>query len=370
VNPDTPLRNALTREATHRLARLTGLSPSYNPLSHVLDEKAFVNGVVGLLATGGSTNLAIHSVAMAAAAGIRLTWEDISDIADVVPLVARLYPNGKADVNHFHAAGGTGFLIRTLLEHGLLHADVNTAWGIPFEEFTREPFLEESGAISWRPAPESSGDENVLRPASHPFQDTGGLRLLNGPLGQAMVKISALPKERWCVEAPARVFDSQEHVKEAFSKGEFTSDVAIVVRFQGPKANGMPELHALMPILGILQDRGITVFLVTDGRLSGASGRVPAALHVTPEAIVPHSPLSKIRDGDILRIDAPNGRLDICGVSETDIAERTGMTPGIPHNHFGLGRELFCSFRSCVTSPAEGGFSFGAEWFDGKVHES
>jgi phosphogluconate dehydratase len=366
VNPNTPLRDALTREATHRLADLTALGKSYIPLWQVLDEKAFVNGIVGLLTTGGSTNLSIHLIAMAAAAGIRLTWKDIADIADCVPLLTRLYPNGKADVNHFHAAGGTGFLIRTLLNHGLLHRDVTTAWGMSFDHFTQEPFLDPSGTISWRPAPEASSDENVLRPATKPFQETGGLCLLEGPLGQAIVKISALPKERWCVEAPARVFDTQEQVKEAFSKGTFTSDVAVVVRFQGPKANGIPELHALMPILGILQDRGHTVLLITDGRLSGASGRVPAALHVTPEAIIQDSPLSKVRDGDIIRIDAPAGRLEIVGISEADFLARPSALPAVPTHHFGSGRELFGSFRACVSSAAEGGFSFGPEWFKGE----
>jgi|SRR5579883_1739799 len=304
---------------------------------------------------------------MAAAAGIRLTWGDIADIADAVPLLARLYPNGKADVNHFHAAGGTGFLMNTLLNRGLLHRDVKTAWGISLDHYTQEPFLDSAGKVSWRSAPEASLDENVLRPAKKPFQETGGLHLLEGPLGCAMVKISALPKERWCVEAPARVFNSQEEVKEAFSKGEFTSDVAVVVRLQGPKANGMPELHALMPILGILQDRGYTVILVTDGRLSGASGRVPAALHVTPEAIVPDSPLSKVRDGDIIRVDALARRLEIVGISEVDFLSRSSAPPVEAHNHFGLGRELFGSFRSNVSSAAEGGFSFGKEWFEGKV---
>jgi len=243
---------------------------------------------------------------------------------------------------------------------------VTTAWGMSFDHFTQEPFLDPSGTISWRPAPEASSDENVLRPATKPFQETGGLCLLEGPLGQAIVKISALPKERWCVEAPARVFDTQEQVKEAFSKGTFTSDVAVVVRFQGPKANGIPELHALMPILGILQDRGHTVLLITDGRLSGASGRVPAALHVTPEAIIQDSPLSKVRDGDIIRIDAPAGRLEIVGISEADFLARPSALPAVPTHHFGSGRELFGSFRACVSSAAEGGFSFGPEWFKGE----
>src|SRR5271165_2764057 len=284
VNPNTGLRDELTRAATRRALSITALGNHYTPVGRMLDERAFVNGVVGLHATGGSTNHTIHLVAMANAAGIRLTWEDFAELAEIVPLLCRIYPNGKADVNHFHAAGGMGFLIRELLGAGLLHRDVATVWGCGLDGYAVEPGLDAEGGLAWRESPERSGDPSVLRGADHPFQPTGGLRVLEGPLGRAVIKTSAVALERHTIEAPARVFHSQEELHAAFRAGELNRDFVAVVRFQGPKAIGMPELHKLMPPLGVLQDRGRRVALVTDGRLSGASGKVPSAIHVTPEA--------------------------------------------------------------------------------------
>ncbi|HUG60502.1 MAG TPA: phosphogluconate dehydratase, partial [Methylomirabilota bacterium] len=303
VNPNTPLRDALTREATRRALSITATGNAFTPIGHVIDEKAVVNGVIGLNATGGSTNHTIHLVAMARAAGVILSWDDFSDLSDVTPLVTRIYPNGLADVNHFHAAGGMGYLISTLLDEGLLHADVRTVWGSGLDGYRVEPKLDEIGAVTWAPAAASSADEAVLRPASAPFQATGGLRVLSGNVGRAVIKTSAVKPERHVIEAPAIVFDDQEQLHAAFRSGELARDFVAVVRFQGPKSNGMPELHKLMPPLGVMQDRGYKVALVTDGRLSGASGKVPAAIHVTPEA-ADGGPIARIRTGDIVRVDA------------------------------------------------------------------
>src|SRR5579871_6340081 len=310
VNPNTPLRDALTMLGVKRALELTALGNEYTPIGHVIDERAVVNGVVGLNATGGSTNLTIHMIAMSAAAGIALNWEDFADLAEVTPLLTRIYPNGKADVNHFHAAGGMGLLIRELVDAGLLHAEARTVWGDRLAEYAIEPHLDAEGAVAWRAAPHRSGDASVLRGTAEPFQATGGLRVLEGPLGRAVIKTSAVSPDRHRIEAPARVFHSQEELHAAFRAGELNRDFVAVVRFQGPTAIGMPELHKLMPPLGVLQDRGHRVALVTDGRLSGASGKVPSAIHVTPEAAAGGA-IGKIRNGDVIRLDAPAGELTI-----------------------------------------------------------
>jgi phosphogluconate dehydratase len=346
VNPNTPLRDALTKVAVKRALAITALGNAYTPVGRVLDEKAFVNGIVGLHATGGSTNLTIHIIAMAAAAGIRLTWDDFADLAEVTPLLARVYPNGQADVNHFHAAGGMGFLIRELLSAGLLHRDVSTIWGTGLDGYGVTASLDDKGEADWNETPAASANPAVLRPAGEPFQATGGLRVLDGTLGRAVIKTSAVAAERHVVQAPARVFHSQDALQKAFKAGELTGDLVAVVRFQGPRANGMPELHNLMPPLGVLQDRGFKVALVTDGRLSGASGKVPAALHVTPEA-ADGGPIAKLRDGDIVRVDAVRGKLEVV-IDEAEWAARPHATEDLSANHFGVGRELFAPFRAAV----------------------
>jgi phosphogluconate dehydratase len=357
VNPNTPLRDALTEAGARRALELTAKGNSFTPIGHVIDERAVVNGVVGLHATGGSTNLTIHLIAIAAAAGIRLTWDDFADLAEVTPLLARVYPNGRADVNHFQAAGGMPFLIRELLGAGLLHGDARTVYGEGLADYVVEPALNE-GRLAWVPASPASGDATVLRGAADPFQPTGGLRVLEGPLGRAVIKTSALTKERHAIEAPARVFHAQEELHAAFRAGELDRDVVIVVRFQGPKANGMPELHKLMPPLGVLQDRGYKVALVTDGRLSGASGKAPAALHVTPEA-ADGGAIAKIRDGDVIRLDATAGRLDVL-VDAAAFAARPPAAADLTRGHVGVGRELFGAFRGQVGRADEGASIFGA----------
>ena len=354
VNPGTALRAALTVEATRRALAITALGNDYTPVGLVLDERAFVNGMVGLHATGGSTNMTIHLPAMAAAAGIVLTWDDFAELAAIVPLLARVYPNGQADVNHFHAAGGMAVLMRELLGAGLLHADVRTVCGVGLDAYLTEPVLDGAGALSWRAATETSLDEAILRGAAAPFQPTGGLRVLDGPLGRAVIKTSAVKPDRHVIEAPARVFDSQEAMQAAFRAGELDRDVICVVRFQGPRANGMPELHKLMPPLGVLQDRGHRVALVTDGRLSGASGKVPAAIHVTPEA-AEGGPLARLRDGDIVRLDAPAGRLSMVG-ADLDWTERAAARHDAAASASGVGRELFALMRRNA-GPAEAGAS-------------
>ena len=356
VNPGTRLREALVRETARRAVAISATGPSPLPLGRIVDERAVVNGIVGLHATGGSTNHTIHFITMAAAAGIRITWDDFADIAEVVPLLTRIYPNGKADVNHFHAAGGMALLIGELLDGGLLRADVATVAGTGLEGYRREPVLLPSGALEWRPGAVASGDRSVLRPLAEPFQPTGGLRVLAGSLGRAVMKTSAIPADRHVVEAPARVFDSQEAVQRAFRAGELDGDVVAVVRFQGPKANGMPELHKLMPPLASLQDRGHRVALVTDGRLSGASGKVPSAIHVTPEALE-GGPIGRIRDGDRIRIDGVAGRLEI--LVDTSTLEGRPLAVPPAASHAGVGRELFSAFRATV-----GRADAGASIFD------
>jgi phosphogluconate dehydratase len=354
VNPNTPLRDALTAEGARRALSLSALGNHYTPVCDVLDEKAYANGIVGLMATGGSTNLLIHLIAMARAGGIILDWEDFSELSDVVPLLARVYPNGLADVNHFHAAGGLGFMIGELLKSGYLHDDTKTVAGEGLENYTQEPFLE-GEMLTWRAGTATSLNEGIVRPASAPFQETGGLKRLTGDLGTAVMKVSAVAEEHRIVEAPARVFHDQEEAKAAFKAGEFTGDVVMVVRFQGPKANGMPELHSLTPFLSILQGRGQKVALVTDGRMSGASGKVPAAIHVVPEAL-DGGPIARIQDGDIVRVDAVAGTLDVLSEGALD---RPAAVADLSANQHGVGRDLFASFRRAVGSADTGATVFG-----------
>ncbi|HEY9538476.1 MAG TPA: phosphogluconate dehydratase [Kiloniellaceae bacterium] len=352
INPNTPLRDALTAEATRRALAITALGNAYTPVGEMIDERAVVNGVVGLHATGGSTNHALHLVAMAAAAGIKLTWDDLSDLSDVVPLVARIYPNGLADVNHFHAAGGMGFLISQLLDGGLLHDDVMTVWGQGLGNYRQEPRLTGDGGVVWQPAARRSHDEKVLAPLAQPFSPNGGLKMLKGNLGRAVIKVSAVKPERHIIEAPAVIFHSQDALMAAFKAGELEKDFVAVVRFQGPQAIGMPELHKLTPPLGVLQDRGFRVALVTDGRMSGASGKVPAAIHVTPEA-ARGGPIARLRDGDVIRLDATAGTLTAL-VPEAEWAARAPVEEDLTSSHYGLGRELFAAFRA-VAGPADRG---------------
>ncbi len=346
VNPGTPLRDALTREATKRALAITQGGNGFTPLGRMLDERAWVNGIVGLHATGGSTNHTIHLIAMARVAGIALSWDDFADLAEAVPLLCRVYPNGAADVNHFHAAGGMGFMIRELLDAGLLHEDVQTIAGAGLRAYATEPMMGADGGVAWRAAPAESGAPGVLRGAAAPFQATGGLRVLDGGLGRAVIKTSAVASDHHVIEAPALVFHSQEALQAAFKAGALDRDVVAVVRFQGPKANGMPELHKLMPPLSVLKDRGHRVALVTDGRLSGASGKVPAAIHVTPEAL-DGGGLARVQDGDVIRVDAENGRLEIL-VDAAQFAARSPATADLSANDFGVGRELFGVFRAAV----------------------
>ncbi len=356
VNPGTPLREALTRESAKRALAITALGNEFTPVSQVIDEKAIVNGMIGLHATGGSTNLTIHLIAMAAAAGIQITWEDMSDLSDCTPLLARVYPNGMADVNHFHAAGGMGFLIDQLLNDGALHDEVKTIWGSGLSVYAQEPKLD-GDKLHFEKAPKQSGNDKVLAPVESAFAKSGGLKLLKGNLGQSVIKISAVKPEHRFVEAPARVFHSQDEMQDAFRKGELERDVVAVVRFSGPKAIGMPELHKLTPPLGILQGRGYKVALVTDGRMSGASGKIPAAIHLTPEA-VDQGPIARIQDGDIIRLDAENGTLEIL-VDEAKFNARPLVTQDLSASHFGLGRELFGGYRALVGAADKGASALG-----------
>jgi len=357
VNPNTPLREALTREAAKRALAITALGNEFTPVGRMIDERSIVNGVVGLNATGGSTNHTIHLIAMAAAAGIRLTWQDISDLSDIVPLLARVYPNGLADVNHFHAAGGMGFLIRELLDAGYLHEDVRTVWGEGLRPYTIEPHLADDGTVTRRPAALVSGDEKVLATARKPFQPTGGLKVLKGNLGNAIIKTSAVKPESRLVEAPAIVFHSQDELNAAFKAGQLDRDFVAVVRFQGPKANGMPELHRLTTVLGVLQDRGRKVALVTDGRMSGASGKVPAAIHVTPEAL-DGGMIGRIETGDVICLDAEAGTLEV-KVHDGVLASRAPAMPELTENGFGFGRELFAGMRALALRADAGASAFG-----------
>jgi phosphogluconate dehydratase len=354
VPPNTPLRDALTAAAARRAAQITALGSEYLPLARGVDEAAIVNAIVGLLATGGSTNHTLHLVAIARCAGIAINWDDFSDLSAVVPLLARIYPNGTADVNRFQVAGGMGFLIRELLGAGLLHGDTQTIMGKGLDAYAAEPWLDD-GRLAWRAAPESSGDLDVLRPAANPFSSHGGLRLLSGNLGRAVIKTSAMKHEHHVVEAPALVFNDQEEVIAAFKAGKLARDFVAVVRFQGPRANGMPELHQLTPSLASLQSKGFHVALVTDGRMSGASGSVPAAIHVTPEC-VNGGPLAKVRDGDVIRLDCHSGVLQ-AQVDEQVWRLRDLSALDHAGNEHGCGRELFASLRRCVGDAEAGALS-------------
>ena len=343
VNPGTPLRDALTVAATERALEITQLGNDYRPVCDVLDEKAFVNGIVGLMATGGSTNLVLHLPAMARASGVELRLEDFNDISSVTPLMAKVYPNGLADVNHFHAAGGLGFMIGELLKAGLLHEEVKTVAGDGLSLYSQEPKVAD-GRVVYGPGAGETQNDKILRPAEDPFQPTGGLKQLEGNLGKGMMKTSAVAPERHVIEAKARIFHDQDDVKTAFKNGEFTEDTVVVVRFQGPSSNGMPELHSLTPTLAVLQDRGLKVALVTDGRMSGASGKVPSAIHVSPEA-AHGGPLARVRDGDVVRVDAVSGQIDCLA---EDFDGREPVTADLSGNGHGVGRELFAAFRANV----------------------
>jgi len=343
VNPNTPLRDALTIAGTQRALEITAMGNDFRPVSEILDERAFVNGLVGLMATGGSTNLVLHLPAMARAAGVILEMEDFEDISAVTPLMTKVYPNGLADVNHFHAAGGLGYLIGDLLENGLLHDDTVTVAGDGLARYTQEPKLTD-GRLSYEPGPRESLNDKIVRSCKDPFQPTGGLKQLSGNLGHGIMKISAVAPERRVVTAKARVFSDQQQVKDAFNAGQFTEDTIVVVRFQGPQANGMPELHSLTPTLSILQERGLKVALLTDGRMSGASGKVPAAIHVSPEAAL-GGPLAKLRDGDLVTVDAHTGKIECL---EDGFDARDAATADLSGNAEGLGRELFDVFRRNV----------------------
>ncbi len=351
VNPNTPLRDALTEHGARRALEISDLGDEYIPVSHVLDEKAYVNGIVGLMATGGSTNLLIHLIAMARASGIILDWSDFAAVSAAIPLLTRVYPNGLADVNHFHAAGGLGLVIAELLNAGLLHDDTQTIVGGGLNEYTKDPKLVD-GKLAWHDGVTTALNEKIIASVATPFQSAGGLSDLKGNLGSAVMKISAVAPERRIITAPVRVFRDQQPVLDAFRAGEFDKDVVVVVRYQGPRANGMPELHNLTPCLAVLQERGVKVALVTDGRMSGASGKVPAAIHVTPEAL-DNGPIAYLQDGDIVTVDAVTG---VLSVGDNAIFAREINHPDLSSNDIGLGRELFDLFRKNA-GPAETGAS-------------
>ncbi len=351
VNPNTELRDAYTKAGAVQALKITALGNNYIAAAEVLSIKTFVNGIVGLHATGGSTNLVLHMTAMADAAGIKITSDDFSDLSAVTPLIARVYPNGKADVNHFHAAGGLQYLIYELCNAGLLHEDVMTVMGRGLEQYFYEAKLDSSKKLQWQKEFPQIHDSEILKTVTSPFQKTGGLVSLNGNIGEAVIKTSAVPQDRHVIEAPAMVFHDQESVKQAFANGKLGRDFVCVVRFQGPCANGMPELHGLTPILSILQERGYKVALLTDGRMSGASGKIPAAIHVSPEA-AKGGAIAKIRDGDIIRIDANNGLLEL--KSDTNWRTRENTTTDLSGNEYGNGRELFHLFRQSVSSASSG----------------
>lgn len=354
VNPNTPLRDALTDAATATAASITALGNNYRPVGKVVDEKAIVNAIVGLLATGGSTNHTIHLIAMARCAGIILDWDDFSALSDLVPQLTKIYPNGLADVNQFHAAGGMGLVIAELLDGGLLHEDVLTIKGNGLASYRQEPFLKD-GTVHWRDAPTESLDKEIISSIKSPYAKQGGLKLLTGKLGRAVIKSSAVKPEHQIVEAPARIFNDQVSVKIAFEAGELDRDVVVVVRGQGPQANGMPELHKLTPALGVLQDKGFQVALVTDGRMSGASGKTPAAIQLHPE-FCQGGPIAKLRDGDMIRLDATSGELDVL-IDEAEFNARSNETLDLSANEFGTGRELFSMFRANVGSAETGAMS-------------
>ena len=351
IHPDTPLRDALTDAAARQVTRLTEMSGNYLPLGKLVDEKVVVNGIVALLATGGSTNLTMHMVAMARAAGIQINWDDFSDLSEAIPLLCRIYPNGPADINQFQASGGVALLVRELLAHGLLHEDVHTVAGFGLQRYTQEPWLE-NGQLAWRDGPEVSLDDKVIARVAQPFEQHGGTKVLQGNLGRAVMKTSAVPADNQIITAPAVVFESQHDVLPAFEAGELNKDCVVVVRFQGPQANGMPELHKLMPPLGVLMDRGFKVALVTDGRLSGASGKVPSAIHVTPEAYT-GGLLAKVQNGDIIRVNGRTGELEL-QVDPQILPDRIAYQPDLSAEHIGSGRELFGALRSQLSGAEQG----------------
>jgi phosphogluconate dehydratase len=357
INPGTQLRDEITKASTKQALSITALGNNYTPIGLIYDERAVVNGLVGLLATGGSTNHTMHVIAMAAAAGIKLTWNDLAELSHVVPLLTRIYPNGLADVNHFNAAGGMGVLIRELLGAGLLHKDVRTIMGTGLDGYLVEPKLGKDG-LDWRDAGKQTSDDKVLRGVANPFHPTGGLVVLEGSLGRGVIKTSAVKEDRHVIKAPARVFHSQEELMAAFKANELNTDVVAVVRFQGPKANGMPELHRMTPPLAVLQERGLRVALVTDGRMSGASGKVPAAIHVTPEAM-DGGPIARIQDGDVILIDATTGSLEVL-VDPAVFNARQPATIDPAINATGVGRELFATFRKLAGRADEGASIFEA----------
>ena len=358
VNPNTPMREALTRAAAAHIATAVRHN-TILPVGEMVSEKTIVNAIVGLMATGGSTNHTMHVVAFARAAGIIVNWDDFNEISDIIPLLTRVYPNGKADVNHFAAAGGLAFVIRELLDAGLMHEDVDTVVGRGMRAYTKEPFMIE-GKLEWRDAAAQSGDDNVIRTAANPFSADGGLRLMKGNIGRSVIKVSAVAPEHRVIEAPAIVFDDQRDVLAAFDRGELERDFIAVVRFQGPRANGMPELHKLTPQLSILQSRGFKVALVTDGRMSGASGKVPAAIHMSPEALLGGA-IGKIRTGDLIRFDAEKGELDVL-INEAEWLAREHAHADLRKNAHGTGRELFAGFRSLSSSAETGAMSFGGDF--------
>ncbi len=354
VNPGTPLRDALTKAASVQATRLTDLTDNYTPIGHIVDEKAIVNGLVALLATGGSTNHTMHLIAVARAAGIQLTWDDFSQISNATPLLTRIYPNGSADINHFVAAGGMALLFRQLLDAGLLHNDVNTICGHGLERYTQEPRLED-GELVWRDGATKSHDKEVVATVDNPFKPDGGLSVLDGNLGRAVIKTSALHTPHCRIKAPAVVFEDQFELDDAFKNGDLNKDCIVVVRFQGPSAIGMPELHRLTPPLGVLQDRGYQVALVTDGRMSGASGKVPAAIHVTPEAFN-GGLLAKVQNGDIIELNTETGALSLC-VEESELDARDPVIADLTNHHEGMGREMFGGMRAVLTGAEEGACS-------------
>ncbi len=369
INPYTELRDGLTASAVETMLTQLLDGKSGNALADIVSEKTVINGLVGLLSTGGSTNHAIHLVAMAKAAGVQITWKDMADLSEVVPLLTRIYPNGHADVNHFQAAGGMGFLMRELRDGGFLHNDVKTIVGEGLDAYTMEPLLDINSnviisdnqgpaKVKWVPVPENSLDEEVLRPVANPFNKQGGLQLLNGNLGKAVIKVSAVQEQHQTVTAPAKVFSSQSELQEAFSAGKLNQDFIAVIKEQGPKAKGMPELHKLTPVMATLQDQGFKVAIVTDGRMSGASGKVPAAIHLAPEA-VEGGAIAKVHEGDLITLNAPKGEL-VLHVSDEEMAQRElQLSP--QSQTFGTGRELFSGFRHVVSSADQGACSFGIE---------
>lgn len=355
VYPDVTLRDELTDAAARQVTRMTESSGDYLPVGRLVDEKVIVNGIVALLATGGSTNHTMHLVAMAKSAGIQITWDDFSELSEAVPLLTRIYPNGPGDINYFQAAGGVSLLVRELLKGGLLHEDVHTVAGFGLHRYTQEPFLDHN-KLAYRDGPSTSLDPAVISTLEAPFVKHGGTKVLSGNLGRAVMKTSAVPEDRQVIKAPAIVFESQYDIDAAFSAGKLDRDCVVVVRFQGPKAIGMPELHKLMPPLGVLMDRGYKVALVTDGRLSGASGKVPAAIHVTPEAYV-GGLLAKVQDGDMIQIDGSTGKLELL-VDDAELACRQTLTPDLSTSHIGMGRELFSAMREHISGAEDGASCF------------